>query len=261
MDEEKLNELAAKIAQGDCVLFAGAGLTIEDGGVSWDELVNRTQKKFGYNSPLTDNFQILFDIVQKNSEQEIHNFIKSQLSDISLSDPVARLAEMPWFATFTTNYDTALEDTLKERQDTRVRTVLTDGQFEISNSPSHLLCVKLMGSITREPGQSGSMVLTRGDRERAKDKRSRIFDMLASHASNLSFLFVGYSFSDDVFIDILERVISTSGIPDGDFYALFHSQKSEEEQYRLDQLGVNPIIGDIREFSKILSEKVAVRNP
>lgn len=261
MDEEKLNTLAGTIARGNCVLFAGAGLSITSGGISWNTLIERAEDKFDYDSPLEDNFDILHDIVDKNDKKEVHQFVKKQVADISLDEPVASLAELPWFATFTTNYDTALEDALSNRQETRVRTVLDDAQFEISGAPTHLLCVKLMGSVDREPGQVGSMVLTRSDMAEAQDKRSRIFDMLSAHAANLSFLFIGYSFEDSLMMDILERINSQLGRPDNTYYALFKEEPNKEKRYRLEQLGVNIIIGDINDFSEQLMEKVSLRDP
>ncbi|MDS0279408.1 SIR2 family protein [Halomicroarcula sp. S1AR25-4] len=260
MRDKDLNRLAGEIARGDCVLFAGSALTIKDGGLTWDQLVSRTKEEFTYESPLTDNYRILNDIVEENREEKVHAYIKSELEDIELTEPVSYLSELPWFTCFTTNYDTALEDALKENQDTRVRTIIETGKFELSSSPTHLLCVKLMGSITREPPEKGSMVLTRGDRESAKDERSRMFDILGSNAAHKSFLFVGYSFSDGIFEEMLEQVKSKTGAPKGKFYALFKSELTEEQEYQLEKMGVTPIIGDISEFSGELKERVDERN-
>jgi len=260
MDDELLNSLAGTIARGDCALFAGSALSIKDGGVTWNELVENTSERFRYSSPLTDNYEILHDIVQEEGREEVHKFIKSELEGISLSEPVSYLTGLPWYATFTTNYDTALEDALKQNQDTRVRTIIDSGKFELSHSNTHLLCVKLMGSITSSPYDKGSMVLTRGDRERAKDERSRMFDILGSYAAEKSFLFVGYSFSDGIFESLLEQVITKSGAPDGNFYALFKNEPAEEKRYRLESLGVEPIVGDIGEFAEELKDRVSARD-
>ena len=117
MNEHILNDLAAEIANNECVLFAGAGLSMQGGGPSWKELLRRTADEFDYDNPMIDvldaegggnkfdYFDIFSDIVQENDKQEIHDFVAGQLEDISLEEPVAELAEMPWYATFTTNYD------------------------------------------------------------------------------------------------------------------------------------------------------------
>ncbi|GAB3017908.1 SIR2 family protein [Natronobiforma cellulositropha] len=260
MLDKDLNRLAGEVARGDCVLFAGSALTIKDGGLIWDQLVSRTKEEFTYESPLTDNYRILNDIVEENGEDKVHEYIKTELEDLELTEPVSYLTELPWFTCFTTNYDTALEDGLKKNQHTRVRTIIETGKFELSSSPTHLLCVKLMGSITREPHEKGSMVLTRGDRESAKDERSRMFDILGSNAAHKSFLFVGYSFSDGVFEGMLEQIKSKTGAPKGKFYALFKSDLTETQEYHLEKMGVTPIIGDISEFSRELKERVSERN-
>jgi len=48
MDEDILNDLAAEIAHDECVLFAGAGLSMQGGGLSWKELPHRTADEFDY---------------------------------------------------------------------------------------------------------------------------------------------------------------------------------------------------------------------
>jgi tetratricopeptide (TPR) repeat protein len=262
MDEDNLNKLAGKIARNQCALFAGAGLSINAGGMGWDSLVEETKNRFDYDSPLDDNFEILEDIVDKNGRGEVHQFIGSKFTGIKLEEPVASLAGLPWFTAFTTNFDTALESALRERQrNTTVRKVLNKAQFEISGLPTHLLCTKLMGSVEKRPEQEGSMVITTSEFEEAKNERSEMFDMLSSHAANLSFLFIGYSFRDELFTDIIKQITKSNGPPDETYYALFREPLDEEREYRLNRLGVEPIIGELDEFAEELVPRVNARVP
>lgn len=255
-----IETLASKIVRDECVLFAGAGLSLHAGAPDWDSLVESAKEEFDYESPLDDNFQILFDIANQKGREELHDFVRSEIPDVELESPVEKLASLPWFATFTTNYDTALEDSLSDYHDS-VRVISEGSEFAISGSPSDLLCVKLMGSVEKRPDQSGSMVLTKGEMAKARDERSRIFEMLASHAANMSFLFVGYSFRDELFTEMIERIATEIGSPEDTYYALFRSEPPEEQRYYLEQLGVEPIIGDIEDFSEELASEVSKRDP
>lgn len=256
---EEMNELAGKIARSNCVLFAGAGLSIDSGGPSWDELTEKAKSEFDYESPLDDNFQIFSDLKREIGGSELHEFVHEELSGISLNDEVEPIASLPWFAAFTTNYDTALEDSLSKYHKS-VRTVLEGREFVLSSSPSDLLCVKLMGSVEKNFGDSGSMVLTSGEKSTAQDKRSRIFRELGNHAANLSFLFIGYSFRDRVFTDILEQIVNETGETSRTHYALFPKPLDEQREYYLERLGVVPIIADLEDFTEELVEKVSQRD-
>ena len=60
-----ISDIAAAVATRKCALFAGAGLTADSGGSTWDELVNSIKNKLTYTSPLKDNFQIMGDMCEK----------------------------------------------------------------------------------------------------------------------------------------------------------------------------------------------------
>jgi tetratricopeptide (TPR) repeat protein/Cdc6-like AAA superfamily ATPase len=257
--EEEINELAGKIASGKCALFTGAGLSINSGAPSWDELVEMAESEFNHESPLDDNFEILSDIRRDVGREDLHKFVREQLTDVKLSDEAKPIASLPWFTAFTTNFDTSLEEALAEYH-SNVRTVLEGREFALSGSPSDLLCVKLMGSVEKSVGEKGSMVLTTGEKETAHNERTTIFRKLGNHAANLSFLFIGYSFEDRVFTNILNQVMTEIGELDHTFYAYFPNELDDDQRYKLDRLGVIPIVGELEEFVNKLVEKVAQRD-
>jgi len=122
-----------------------------------------------------------------------------------------------------------------------------------------------MGSLHIPNGQPGSMVLTQGDLSVATEERSKIFDILQTHAANLSFLFVGYSFNDRIFLNILEKLDSILGQDLGKteriYYAVFEKELSEDKQYLLKQFGVQVIISDLAHLIENLSHEISLRDP
>ncbi|MHA1416297.1 MAG: SIR2 family protein [Candidatus Heimdallarchaeaceae archaeon] len=262
MDKTNLSNIANIIAKRRCVLFAGAGLTKDSGGILWKELVEYLKEKFRYSSPLKDKIQIVSDIIRINGREKVYNTIKDRLKDVTLKEPIIKLASFPWFTIFTTNYDLALEKALEEYQSLSIQTIVTGHEFVLTGLPNEILCVKLMGSLDIPYDEPGSMVLDSGDFAIAREQRGRIFDLLACHAANLSFLFVGYSFDDGVFLEILDRLKEVVGAPKNTYYALFRSEPDEERTYLLkQQYGVEIIVGDLKDFTQKLSEEISILDP
>ena len=256
-----LNKLFSSISSRNCVLFAGSGLTCDSGGALWSDLVEYVVNEFNYSSPLTDNFDIIQDILQQNDPEKVYNTVKKRLSNAKISDDIIDLAKLPWYATFTTNYDLALENALITYQKLLLRIITTGYEFHLDGHLSELLCVKLMGSLDIAFNQPGSMILDKGDLAIAQEERGRIFNTLASHAANKSFLFYGYSFSDDIFFTILSMLSKKIGKPKNTFYAFFPEEPDSQMQYKLKQNNVEIIVDTPKNFVDTLTHGVSLRNP
>ncbi len=256
-----LKSLAVSIASRNCVLFAGSGLTRSGGGASWDELVQYIEEKFNYSSILTDNFDKVEDILRLNNPEDVYTAIKERLEGAQVPENIIDLVKLPWLATFTTNYDLALERALREHQKLSIITVLTGNEFTLDGQASELLCVKLMGSLDVPYKKAGSMILDKGDFAIAQDERSRIFNKLAAHAANKSFLFFGYSFSDELFFTILSKLSKYIGEPKNTFYALFLQKPDSKLEYKLKQNNVEVFVDTPQNFIKSLSHEVSLRTP
>lgn len=258
-----ISGLASAIATKNCVLFAGSGLTADTGGCTWDGLVKYLKEKFNYDSILDDNFEIMTDLLRthRNEPEKIHKVVKEKLENAYIAESILPLTELPWYSVFTTNYDLALEKALAQKQQLLVRTIVTGDEYQLDSLASELLVVKLMGSIDIRYGEKGSMVLDSGDLEVAKEERSRIFDTLADHANNLSFLFVGYSFDDKLFLNILDFLSKKVGEPKNRYYAVFRSIPDKKTAFLLGRYNVEIIVLDLETFVYNLNREVSLRNP
>ena len=261
MANSNISKLVDAIINRECALFAGAGLTSDSGGVDWNDLVKFLTKELKYSSPLTDNFQIIEDLFDLNNPEKIYELVRNKLKNARLEEPISKLTELPWFTTFTTNYDTALEKSLAKNQSLHVRTITTGNEFALTGIISEILCVKLMGSLDIAYGQKGSMVLTEGELALSREEKSRVFDILSSHAANLTFLFVGYSFNDDLFLHYIKKLRLTTGNPEKTFYAVFRKMPKNKKLYQLKRYGVEIIIADLNDFIKDLYQHVKIRSP
>ncbi len=265
MSENNLSRLASSIANRQCVLFAGAGLTADSGGTTWTGLINYLFEKFNYSGLLDpeedDSFEIFQDLYRINDPKTVYKEVEDKLKNATISSHRSKLTVLPWFATFTTNYDLAFENSLRDNQNFQIQIVTSGKEFALSGLPNELLCIKLMGSLDKPHGQEGSMVLTKADYTLAKENRPIIFDMLAAYAYNLSFLFVGYSFEDKVFTDIIDKLNQMLGVPKNTFYAVFRNEPTDKKKYLLKQQGIEIIVSDLDEFTENISKEVAIYNP
>lgn len=258
-----LSGLASAIATRNCVLFAGSGLTANTGGCTWEDLVNYLKKEFNYDSILEDNFEIMTDLLREHRDEQerIHAAVKERLKNAYIAESLLPLTELPWYSVFTTNYDLALEKALNQSQQLLVRTITTGNEYQLDSLASELLVVKLMGSLDIPYGHQGAMILDSGDLEVAKEERGRIFDTLADHANNLSFVFIGYSFNDKIFLNILDFLAKKVGEPKNRYYAVFRSMPDPKNAYLLKRYNVELIVLDLDTFVYNLTHEVSLRNP
>jgi len=265
MPKNNLSKLAISIANRQCVLFVGSGLTANSGGTTWEGLINHLFQKFNYTGPFDpkedDAFEIFQDLYRLNGAEIIYNEVRNKLQNATINPHRSKLTTLPWFSTFTTNYDLALEKSLRDNQRFQVKTVVSDKEFPLPGLPHELLCIKLMGSLDIPYGQEGSMVLTQADFTLAKENRPFIFDMLTSHAANLSFLFVGYSFNDKVFTDIINKLNQLLGAPKNTFYAVFRTEPDSKKKYSLENQGIEIIVSELDDFIENISREVSIHNP
>jgi len=253
-------ELVSSIITQKCALFVGSGISINSGGASWEDLIIHLKNKFNYDSPLENSFQIVSDLKKRVGRTPIYQEVQNRLKDVKLVSPVVEITRLPWYLTFTTNYDISLETALRDHQQTAVCTIVTGNEFELTGLQTQQYCVKLMGSIDIADGQPGHMILDRGDLEVAYEERSRIFDILATHAARLTFLFIGYSFNDEIFLEIIDKLSNRIGTPQKKYYAVFKERPDEKKMYLLNQYGIIPIIADIDDFCKSLNDVVSIHD-
>lgn len=126
---------------------------------------------------------------------------------------------------------------------------------------SELLCVKLMGSLDIPYRGSGSMILDRGDLEIAMEERNPIFRTLAAHTANKSFLFFGYSFSDELFFTTLNKISKLIGEIPNTYYAVFPEYPTKTIAYKLLKSNVEIIVDTPENFVKKLANEVSLRIP
>jgi tetratricopeptide (TPR) repeat protein len=205
------------ICTGETVLFVGAGATRAASGPTGAELAIILASEFSRSDIDTSNLTRFADIltgIPAVDRHEVDRHIIRLLKDLQPTAAHRMVASFAWRGIFTTNYDRLIEvayDTATEGG-RRVQDLLsTHGTSDLATAldPQTVPFFKLHGCISSISAKY-PLVLTTRDFARTKKSRGKMLKFLRGLARNHSILFLGYSFSDGVALDLLEQVEAES---------------------------------------------------
>ena len=236
MPDNNLLDIISKVKQGNVSLFLGAGVSCAAGGPSGEELTNGIKKNFPkINQELNDLIDVCQDVndTPPYGLNELEKYIKSQLNALQPSKYHMLLTKYDWPVIFTPNFDDLIElayrtSTIKIKDCTPV---YGDKFYFNLADRSKLFLFKMMGSITTLEGESGAMVLTRAEYNRALVRRRKYFEHLMDFVKNGTMVFIGYGFYDRLVLDAIGDLIDIYGIDKMPWsYALFKDIGSMDEK-------------------------------
>ena len=209
------NELVSRIKEGNVVLFLGAGASIAAGGPSTNELATYLKERFPKSDQtLSEFFEVCQDVLDTlpYDRAQLEEAVRAKLSNLQASEAHKAITEHPWAAIFTTNFDDLVELSYRTSKTTRRCQPISSDGFQINvGDKSRVYLFKIMGSMDVSDGESGQMVLSRGDHNKALVRRRKFFESLADFVKNGTILFIGYSFRDRLVLDVMEELIEING--------------------------------------------------
>lgn len=205
MDKQTLiNRFSEAIEKENSAIFAGAGLSMSQGYVSWSNLLAEPANEIGLDAKKETDLVTLAQYYKNEhggsrgmlNQILIENFGK----DLEISENHRILASLPIETYWTTNYDHLIENSLKEAYKTpQVKKNYT--QLATTYPNVDAIVYKMHGDIE----EVSSTVITRDDYERYDDDSYTLFkETLKGDLLTKTFLFLGFSFSDPN----LERILS-----------------------------------------------------
>jgi len=210
------------IRHGKCILFAGAGASVDAKIPMWQELVQQlvdrvekagtiSTREFEKVKALLDagDLLILADFCRERlGKYEFADYLKSALSDTNRSSRTHRLlSEIPFKAAVTSNFDPFIEHS---RQ--RVRVVMPEtmqrlggaGVDQILNSADAFPVVKIHGSYD----DVDSIILTHGDFREILFKMPKYREFLSRLFTDSTLFFYGYAFKDPNVDFVLQELMA-----------------------------------------------------
>jgi len=212
--QEAINTICDRFAERRASLFLGAGI---NAGVS-----SKAGESFPLGRGLSD--LIARDLLEEPgagySLQDAAEMARYRVGDRMVNDYIYErfscfdpgtahlaLVQLPWDVIYTTNYDPLVEraaDGSAVRPAGQVRPIVSINTDLTPFTDEDILYYKLHGSVDIANTEEGRLVLTREDYRYYEDLRKPFFARLRTDLTSRTFVFVGYSLSDDNFRATLE---------------------------------------------------------
>ncbi len=259
--EYYLKEILDKVKQGGVVLFLGAGASHAAGGPTGKKLTEMIKKRFPKIDESLNNFiDVCQDVIDTPpySKTELEEFIRKALGDLQPTTSHRIITKYDWAAIFTTNFDDLIEIAYRTTPDKlKPCYPIYSEDFQVTTADrSKVYLFKIMGSITASTSETGQMVLSRADYNRALIRRRKYLELLSDFAKNGTIVFIGYSFEDRLVLDVIDDIIGICGkdrLPWS--YALFKKlDLNEKNRYMFSTRKVMPVECGFEEFFQYLDE-------
>lgn len=257
--------LGDKLKAGDVVAFVGAGVsrTYHDdsrgsefpGLPSASEMVSVLAQQKHYIDPKMSFPKAMFMIKKYERRPELERCLVEQLSIPTLQPLPAHdlLAQMPFSAFITTNYDCLLEKAL-ETQRKRYISFVEDA--DVSRwRVSHLPILKIHGCLTRPK----TLVAAEDEYRNLFQSKPIIAALLTALLANKTVLFLGFSLEDEDFRILHREIKELLGDHLPKSYAVVYKTSEYENEYWGDQ-GIELVESDLTTFLRKVFGNV-LRNP
>ncbi|PXV56813.1 SIR2 family protein [Aeromonas veronii] len=196
------------LEEGAAAVFAGAGLSRTCGFVNWKELLREIAEELELSVEFEHDLISVaqYHVNKKNSPTGLSRKILEEFSEQAEPSEAHRiLARLPIRTYWTTNYDTLIEDSLKENY--RVADVKRKVDDLILTRPKRDAVVYKMHGDVDSPGAA---VLYKAQYEQYYKTHEGFITALSGDLISKTFLFIGFSFTDPN----LDYILSRLHVPD-----------------------------------------------
>lgn len=222
-----INNFTKELLENNAAVFAGAGLSVPLGYVNWRELLRPLADEMEIDIEKVNDLvslaqyycnekcgnrhkinQLIFDEFNRQTKQSVNHEI---------------LARLPIDTYWTTNYDSIIEDSLKEEG--KIPDVkYTVEQLALTKPKRDAIVYKMHG----DKEHPSNAIVIKDDYESYHIKYAPFINALAGDLVSKTFLFLGFSFSDPNLDYILSRVRITFNNNQRSHYCILKETKEEE---------------------------------
>lgn len=233
---EFIREYTRALIQGYAAVFAGAGLSRTSGFVNWKELIEPLAKDIGLDIEKEHDLVAVAQYYknERNGRAGINQRILNEFTqNVEINENVKILTRFPISTYWTTNYDSLLEDGLKENN--RKADVKVTQESLAENIYDRDAVVYKMHGDAKHPD---SAVLTKDDYESYINSRPLFRTALQGDLISKTFLFVGFSFEDPNLDYVLSQIRLLLGESAREHYCFFekvaqhNGEAAEDYAYR-----------------------------
>jgi hypothetical protein len=204
-----IDDYVEALHDGNAAVFAGAGLSIPAGVVDWRGLLRGIAREVGLDVRKEEDLVSLaqFHVNKFRGRHAINQaLVREFAAHARLTKNHKILASLPIRTYWTTNYDTLIEDALKDCDKT-ADVKITTANLATTVHRRDALVYKMHGDVS-QPDQA---VVTKEDYETYSLSRQLFSTALQGDLVSKTFLFVGFSFNDPNLSYVLGRIRSLLG--------------------------------------------------
>jgi hypothetical protein len=246
------------IRRGECVLFLGAGVSVDSGAPSGDELGHELVETFLH--PEHEGYALdeICQIIEANfGRQALNDWLTKRFDGLTPGKPLTQIPAFRWKSIFTVNFDTLLEEAYATNVDSRqnLRAFYSDEDSTDSLRKDVVPLYKLHGCLSRAGELNGAPVLTKRDYARAQKSRRNLYHRLFDDGSDLTILYIGFSRRDPDFYQVLVDIADSAGeIAEVPWSYAVQPEFDEYEFTRWHQERVTLIKATATEFFEVVGE-------
>ncbi|MGF7060025.1 SIR2 family protein [Brassicibacter mesophilus] len=204
--QEFEREYLKALKNESAAVFAGAGMSRVSGYVEWKELLREFAEDINLKVEKEDDLVSLAQYYynQRGGNRSIisNKIIEEFTKETKQNENLEILTSLPIEKYWTTNYDSLIEDTLKNYSNRKVDVKRTVENLTTTLPGRDAIVYKMHGDIT----QPHNAVIIKDDYESYNEKRQLFTTSLQGDLVSKTFLFIGFSFEDPNLIYILSRI-------------------------------------------------------
>lgn len=210
----------------NAAIFAGAGLSIPAGLVDWSVLMRDIAGDIGLSIDKEHDLLSVaqFHVNERGGRHRINQALINEFAERSkITTNHGILASLPIRTYWTTNYDTLLEESLRQARK-RVDVKATEKSLATTLPRRDAVVYKMHGDIAL----ADEAVVTRDDYEAYSTTRPLFGSALQGDLVSKTFLFIGFSFSDPNLSYLLSRIRLLLGQNRRDHYCLMRRVQRDD---------------------------------
>jgi len=199
-----IDRYVKEIKENNAAVFIGAGFSKSSGFVDWKGLLKDVASELELDIDKEGDLVSLaqYHYNKNRNRSVINDTIFEEFSqDKSISENHKVLARLPIFTYWTTNYDSLIEDALKEIQKV-VDVKYTNKHLSITKPHRDAIVYKMHG----DKSNPDDAVIIKDDYEQYYRKYAPFITALNGDLISMTFLFIGFSFADPNIDYILSRM-------------------------------------------------------
>jgi len=186
MLDQDIRFLAEELEKGKLVVFVGAGVSKNSGLPDWKELIKDYAEYRGIKEfTLKEYLTIPEEVFERYGSLKYYEIAEKRLSGKYVPNSVHRiLKKMDLIYIITTNYDTLIEDEIKNLQ-------VVSKDEDLPYTSSNRMLIKMHGNF-----ENKNIVLKKSDYDNYEKKFPLISTLIKGLFTTNTILFIGYSYND-----------------------------------------------------------------